>query len=62
MMSPSSRDPRGTSPGLAEALRLLRLERRRPSDDDRPRVTPLAGPKVRPLRGQLNLLEGNEAA
>jgi hypothetical protein len=61
MASRSSRDPRDRSnPGLAEARRLLRLPRRKPTDADRPPVSPAPGRKINPLPGQLDL-DGNEA-
>jgi hypothetical protein len=50
-----------TSHGLADALRLLGRPKRRPTDADRPPVTPASGRKVKPLPGQLDS-EGNEAA
>lgn len=56
----SNRDARDrVSGGLLDALRLLKLEKRRPTDADRPPVIPMPGRKVRPHRGQLDL-DGNE--
>jgi len=53
----NSLDPRDRplSPGLAEALRLLRLEKRKPTEADRPPTSTLPGRKVKPLPGQLSL-------
>jgi hypothetical protein len=56
-------DPRDRSnPGLAETLRLLKLPRHKPTDADRPPPSPAPGRKIEPLPGQLDLLEGDEAA
>jgi hypothetical protein len=41
--------------GLLEALRLLGLPQREPTEDDRPRQTPLPGPTGAPLPGQFDL-------
>ena len=57
MRSRSSGDPRDrANPALAETRRLLKLPRRRPTDDDRPAVRPALGRKVQPIPGQLELL------
>jgi len=55
MTSRSDARDRPLSPGLAEALRLLRLEKRRPTEADRPPPSTLPGRKLRPLAGQLEL-------
>jgi hypothetical protein len=55
-----SSDPRDRiSPGLAQALRALRLPRRKPTDGDRPPIKPARGRKITPISGQLDL-DGNE--
>ena len=60
-------DARKQSPGVREALRALRLERRPPTEADRPPASTFPGRKERRLRGQLDLLGspmsgGDEAA
>ena len=57
--SPFSRPRNWVSPGLAETLQVLKLPARKPTDADRPPVTSTPGPKIKPLRGQLDL-DGNE--
>ena len=61
MSSRSSGDPRDrVNLAVAETRQLLKLPRRRPTDADRPLVTPAPGRKIKPLPGQLDL-DGNEA-
>ncbi len=47
------------SPGVSESLRLRKLPQRKPTEADRPPVTPLPGRQIKPLPGQLDL-DGNE--
>lgn len=57
MASRFKRDPRDPSPAVEEALRLYKLPRRKPTDADRPPLRPWAGPKIKPLPGQLQIEE-----
>jgi hypothetical protein len=53
------KDGKPSSPGMVAALRALRLQKRRPTDDDRPPASTFPGPKRKPLAGQMAL--GEEA-
>jgi hypothetical protein len=50
---------KSTPKGLAAALRARALQKRPPTDADRPPPSTLPGPKRRPLPGQLDFY-GNE--
>ena len=45
------------SQGLTQAIRLLKAERRKPTDADRPPPSPLPGRKVPYIAGQLSLID-----
>jgi hypothetical protein len=47
--------PDRTHPALVAAMAALKLDRRRPTDDDRPPLRTFLGPKDKPLPGQLRL-------
>jgi hypothetical protein len=48
--------------GLREALRARRLPARPPTEDDRPPMQPLPGPRRKPLPGQMTLEEATDDA
>jgi hypothetical protein len=50
------------SRGLTEALRARGLPKLKPSENDRPPVKPLPGPKLHPLPGQLSLADESTTA
>jgi hypothetical protein len=51
------KDGRPNPPGIAAARRALKLEKRKPNDDDRPPPSKFPGPKRKPLPGQMTLGE-----
>jgi hypothetical protein len=49
-------------PGLTAALRARRLEKREPTERDRPPPQPFPGPRRKPLPGQMTLEETTDDA